>query len=285
MSGDAFQGLKAEDHFKVEAVREHYDQLSFFYRALWGEHIHHGYWENSDTPSLAQEKLVERLAALACIKPGSRVLDVGCGLGGSALWLARHLDCSVLGLNISPVQVSMATEKARVEGLDGRAEFRVFDANHLDLPTESFDVVWVIECSEHITDKAQFISDCARILKKGGTLALCAWLKSESLSSPGGERLVSDVCQGMLCPGLATMRDYTQWMRASGLQQLEASDITRHVKETWARCEEVVRRQEIKALIGAADERTRRFVDTFSLMREAFESGAMAYGMFAAVKV
>ena len=284
MSGDALEGLKAEGHFNVEAVREHYDRLSFFYRALWGEHIHHGYWENSETPSSAQEKLIERLATLACIKPGSRVLDVGCGLGGSSLWLARHLNCSVLGLNISTVQVSMAKEKARVEGLDGRAEFRVFDANHLDLPTESFDVIWVIECSEHITDKAQFISDCARVLKKGGTLALCAWLKSESLSSPGGEQLVSDVCQGMLCPGLATLQDYTQCMRASGLQLLEASDITQHVKETWTRCEEVVRRQEIKALIGAADERTRQFVDTFSLMREAFESGAMGYGMFAAVK-
>ena len=285
MSGDALQGLKAEDHFNVEAIREHYDRLSFFYRALWGEHLHHGYWENSETPSSAQEKLVERLAALACIKPGSCVLDVGCGLGGSALWLARHLDCSVLGLNISPVQVSMATEKARAEGLDGSAEFRVFDANHLDLPTESFDAVWVIECSEHIRDKARFISDSARVLKKGGALALCAWLKSEAFSSPSSEHLVADICRGMLCPGLATMQDYTRWMRASGLQLLKARDITPHVKETWARCEEVVGQQEIKALIGAADERTRRFVDAFSLMREAFGSRAMAYGMFAAVKV
>jgi tocopherol O-methyltransferase len=284
MSEEAFQELKAEDNFNPKAVQEHYDRLSFFYRALWGEHIHHGYWENSETPSSAQEQLVKRLAALAGIEPGARVLDVGCGLGGSALWLARNLNCSVLGLNISHVQVAMATEKARVEGLDGRAEFIVFDANHLDLPAESFDVVWVIECSEHITDKARFITDCARVLKKGGTLALCTWLRSESFPSPGGEQLVADVCQGMLCPGLATMQDYRRWMRASGLQLLEACDITRHVKETWARCEEVVRRQEIKALIGAADERTRRFVNAFPLMREAFESNVMAYGMFAAIK-
>jgi tocopherol O-methyltransferase len=97
MSGEALQELKAEDHFNMEAVREHYDRLSVFYRALWGEHIHHGYWEDVETPSTAQEKLIERLASLAGIKPGSRVLDVGCGLGGSALWLARHLGCSVLG--------------------------------------------------------------------------------------------------------------------------------------------------------------------------------------------
>ncbi len=88
----------------------------------------------------------------------------------------------------------------------------------------------------------------------------------------------------MLCPHLGSMRDYTLWMRAAGLEPLEALDITAHVKETWALAEEIVRQQEIRALIDAADEETRRFVNTFSLMSRAFESGAMAYGMFAAIK-
>lgn len=285
MSGEAPQELKAEDHFDAEAVREHYDRLSVFYRALWGEHLHHGYWENTETPSSAQVKLVERLASLAGIQPGARVLDVGCGLGGSALWLARNLGCSVLGLNISPVQVAMAAEKARAEGLDGRVEFKVSDANHLELPGESFDAVWVIECSEHLADKARFISNCARVLKRGGALALCAWLRAEPLASPGGEQLVADICRGMLCPGLASMQDYTRWMRASGLNPLKADDITRRVKETWALAEAIVRRQIIKALIGGADERTRRFVEAFALMGQAFERGAMAYGMFTAIKI
>lgn len=201
------------------------------------------------------------------------------------MWLARHLSCSVLGLNISPVQVAMATEKARDEGLDASTEFRVMDANQLELPGESFDAVWVVECSEHLTDKARFISDCSRVLSRGGTLALCAWLKAEPVNGPGGEQLVDDVCHAMLCPHLASMRDYRDWMRAAGLGSIEACDITRHVKETWVRCDEIVNRQEIRALIEGADEATRRFVDAFSLMRRAFESGAMAYGMFAAIKV
>lgn len=269
----------------MNAVRDHYDRLSVFYRALWGEHLHHGYWDSDETPAMAQEKLVERLATHAGIKQGARVLDVGCGLGGSALWLARNLGCSVLGLNISPVQVAMATEKARSDGLDGRVEFRVFDVTSLDLPGESFDVVWVIECSEHLPDKARFISDCARVLKGGGTLALCAWLRADPLTSPVAEQLVADICLGMLCPQLASLQDYTRWMRASGLDPREAEDITRHVKETWARGEAIVRQPDINALIGAADERTRRFAEAFALMREAFDRGAMAYGMFTALKI
>lgn len=284
MSLEEPQELKSEDYFNAEAVREHYDHLSVFYRAFWGEHIHHGYWENGETPRAAQEKLIERLAGLAGIKPGARVLDVGCGIGGSALWLARNLNCSVLGLNISPVQVAMAVEKARDEGLDGRAEFRVFDANDLGSLGESFDAVWVIECSEHLMHKERFISDCSAVLQRGGRLALCAWLRGESLNWPGGEQLVAEVCREMLCPHLGSMQDYLRWIRAAGLDPLEALDITRQVKETWTLVEAIVGRQEIRALIDTADDRTRRFVEAISLMRRAFDSGAMSYGMLAAIK-
>src|SRR5918998_649666 len=107
----------------IEAVRDHYDRLSVFYRALWGDHIHHGFWENNESPKVAQVKLIERLARRAGIVRGSRVLDVGCGVGGSTLWLARNLDCTVVGITISPVQAEMATEKARKEGLQKRARF------------------------------------------------------------------------------------------------------------------------------------------------------------------
>ncbi|MBA3765622.1 MAG: methyltransferase domain-containing protein [Acidobacteria bacterium] len=204
----------------MDLIRDHYDRLSVFYRALWGEHLHHGYWEDGESgshrgqpamgtqsPAAAQVKLVERLAERVGVLRGSRVLDVGCGLGGSSLWLAREFDCSVLGITISPVQAAMAREKASAEGLNGRVRFEVADANHLDLTPESFDVVWVIECSEHLTDKERFIAQCGRVLKPDGVLALCAWLATEKSDSPAHGHLVADVCRGMLCPQLVVHHD------------------------------------------------------------------------------
>lgn len=274
----------SENQFSVEAVRDHYDRLSAYYRALWGEHIHHGYWEDGESSSRAQEKLVERLASRARIPRGGRVLDVGCGVGGPALWLARNLRCSVLGLTISPVQARMAAERARAEGLSRLARFEVADANQLNFAAGSFDAVWVIECSEHLTDKARFVESCARALKPGGVLALCAWLRAERFALPGHARLVAEVCRGMLCPHLASMREYQGWMRDCGFAQIEAEDITRRVEQTWGRCAELVSRPEVRAALLATDGRTRRFVRAFAGIRRAYREGAMAYGMFTARK-
>ena len=273
-----------DEQLSVDLIRDHYDRISVFYRSLWGDHIHHGYWEDGESPAVAQVKLVEHLAERAGIPRGSRVLDVGCGVGGSSLWLARKFDCSVLGLTISPVQAAMATEMAGAEGLSDRVRFEVSDANHLDLAPESFDVVWVVECSEHLAYKARFIEGCARSLKPGGALALCAWLSADDPASTAHERLVRDVSRGMLCPHFASMSDYTSWMRESGFERIEAEDITRHVRETWTRCAALARRKEVRALLKVSDARTRRFVESFSAIQQAYDVGAMAYGMFTARK-
>lgn len=271
------------DHLDIDAVRDHYDRISVFYRALWGDHIHHGYWEHDESPEEAQVKLIEKLAGHARIPRGARVLDVGCGVGGSSLWLARHLDCTVTGVTISPVQAMMAAEQARREGLADRVSFEVSDASQLNATPESFDVVWVIECSEHLADKRSFISSCAQALKPGGVLALCAWLVSEQTSDEDAQ-LVARVCEGMLCPSLASLEDYSEWMRASGFEEIEARDITRNVARTWTRCATLLHRSEIKTLVRVSDERTRRFAAAFEAIDEAYTTGAMAYGLFTARK-
>jgi tocopherol O-methyltransferase len=267
-----------------DAIRIHYDRLAFYYRAFWGEHIHHGYWQGEESSAAAQVQLVARLAERAAIPEGARVLDVGCGFGGSALWLARHRSCNVLGITISPVQLRRASEQARAEGLQNRVRFLVMDANHLDLPPASFDVVWIIECSEHLADKPAFMQACARVLRPGGKLALCAWLATQA---PGPEQaqLIAEVCQGMLCPSLASRQEYVSWMRAAGFDDISAEDITRRVERTWTCCAAIVERPEMRALRWFMDEQTRAFIGSFAAIRRAYADGAMAYGMFTARKI
>lgn len=264
-------------------IREHYDQLSPLYRSFWGEHIHHGFWRNEETPAEAQLNLTHELARRAQIETGDRVLDVGCGLGGSALLLAQQYGCSVDGISISPKQVAAATKEAARRGLAQKATFTVEDANHLAADGSGYDVIWTIECSEHLFDKGRFIATAAQRLKPGGRLAICAWLAGENLDRQG-QRLVAEVCDGMLCPSLGTMHEYTEWIRTSGLAVTSAEDITRNVARTWDRCLPVLNFPLVKTILAAGSSRLHAFANSFTSIAEAYRTGAMAYGMIVAQK-
>lgn len=272
-----------EEQVETASIQAHYDRLSRLYKTFWGNHIHHGYWENTDSPAEAQVRLIERLSGLARVAPGARVLDVGCGLGGSSIWLAENLNGSVLGLTISPVQVEIASKLAARAGVGERVSFVVHDANRLEAvaPAGGFDLVWAIESTEHLQDKRAFIESAAECLRRGGTLAIGAWLVPDTFASALDERLARTVCQDMLCPSLASMNEYTRWMHAAGFGAIRTEDITRGVEQTWDHCMRIARRPEVRLLLGAFDGQTRRFVEAFDRMSEAYRTGAMAYGIFA----
>ncbi len=271
----------------VDRVRKHYDRLSFLYRMFWGEHLHHGYWNGGETAGRAQIQLMEQLAQRAEITQGANVLDIGCGVGGSALWLADQYECNVTGMTISPVQARMATaaaRKAKARGLRGTAAFEVKDANRWQPEPAGFDVVWIMESSEHFPDKKLFFARCAAALKPGGTLAVCAWLRRDGPMPPGEQKLVGTIAEAMMSASLDSLSSYRDWMRDAGLAVVAAEDITSHVEPTWAHCARIGRNPFVKFLVRFTDGPTRRFVQAFPLMQEAYASGAMAFGLFVAKK-
>ena len=77
-----------------EKIRNHYDLVSPYYLALWGEHLHHGYWIHGDEPKeKAQLQLIEHLARAANLPPDCQILDVGCGFGA---WVATGAAAAVV---------------------------------------------------------------------------------------------------------------------------------------------------------------------------------------------
>lgn len=278
--------MSTSTQFKVDInhIREHYDRLSFLYRLFWGEHLHHGYWNGDETVPRAQIQLMERLAERAGISRGATVLDIGCGLGGSAFWLARNFDCQVTGITISPVQATMASKKAKARGLSDRVRFQLSDANQWEPQPETFDMVWIMESSEHFPDKKRFFERCASALKPGGVLAVCAWLRRDGPMPENEQKLVATIAEAMLSASLDSLSDYQKWMRDSGLTVTAAEDITSHVKRTWEFCSSLADRHAMKFLVRFTGAPTRRFVASFPLMKQAYACGAMAFGLFVAKK-
>jgi tocopherol O-methyltransferase len=269
---------------KKQVIRNHYDISTLFYRLLWGPHIHHGYWEAEETPRVAQEQLTRRLANLASIKPESVVYDIGCGMGGSSIWLAQNLACTVTGVTLSPVQQKWASSTAALKRIKPRPTFRCADAELIEFPDESADIVWSIECTEHLFDKSKFFDRAARWLKPGGRFALLAWLAGDSPLTNQQTDQVLRVCEGMFCPSLGNQADYVSWFEQSGLKVIDTGIWTRQVEQTWEICRKRVERTGVRYLAKVLGQNHVLFLDHFDAILNAYKSGAMEYGYFVAEK-
>ena len=269
---------------KKQVIRNHYDISTLFYRLLWGPHIHHGYWEAEESPRVAQEQLTRRLARLASIETNSVVYDIGCGMGGSSIWLAQNLSCSVTGVTLSPVQQKWASSAAALKRIRPRPKFRCADAELIEFPYESADIVWSIECTEHLFDKPQFFNRAARWLKPGGRFALLAWLAGDSPLTNQQTDQVLRVCEGMFCPSLGNQADYVSWFEQSGLRVVDTGIWTRQVEQTWEICRKRVERTGVRYLAKVLGQNHVLFLDHFDAILNAYKSGAMEYGYFVAEK-
>jgi tocopherol O-methyltransferase len=263
------------------SIRHHYDLATPFYWLLWGPHIHHGLWEGEESPSQAQRHLLDRLATSAALKPGDRVLDVGCGMGGSAIELAARYGCSVTGVTLSPVQQNWARLTAGWQGVGRKVRFRCQDAERMTFPPATFDVVWNIECSEHFFDKPAFFRRAAAWLLPGGRMALCTWLAGEA---PETESAVQVVCEAFLCPSLGTADDYCNWLEAAGLALHTFGDLTPQVMRTWEICQRRVQATGLGLLAWLGGRQMRSFLARFATISNAYRTGVMRYGLFVAAK-
>jgi tocopherol O-methyltransferase len=156
------------------AVAAHYDDLDAFYREVWGDHVHHGYWATGrETPGEAANALVDLLADRLDLRPGLAVVDIGCGYGETARRLAATRGVDVTGLTVSAAQAAYAATKP---ASGGRVEIAVRDWLANGFPDACFDRAYAIESSEHMPDKQRFFDEAYRTLRPGGVFGIYAWL-------------------------------------------------------------------------------------------------------------
>ncbi|QDU49260.1 SAM-dependent methyltransferase [Gimesia panareensis] len=278
-----------------EVIRSHYNLSTLFYRLLWGRHIHHGLWDEEQShsedvrirhnaPAQAQQQLTETMAELIQIQNGEDLLDVGCGMGGSSIHLAKTFNCHVTGITLSPIQRRWAALEARYRGQARHTQFLCQDAETAEFPAESFDVIWSIECTEHLFDKQAFFQKAASWLRPGGRMIICAWLAGEQLDTDEAKQKVYDVCEGFFCPSLGSAVDYQSWMEQSGLEFQSFHNWTNRVSQTWEICQQRVEKTKVRWLAKLIDRNTVMFLDRFETILKAYETGAMQYGCFIARK-
>jgi SAM-dependent methyltransferase len=111
------------------------------------------------------------LAGMVDMEREAAVLDIGCGIGGTARHLAAEYGCHVTGIDLTPDYCTLACDLSARVGLEGRTSFRQGSALDLPWKDESFDIVWTEHVQMNISDKERFYREAARVLRKGGRFA------------------------------------------------------------------------------------------------------------------
>ena len=264
---------------------------------LWGEHIHLGHYGLPSDQRRHQRQdfravkaaFVEELArwsGLDQLPPGSRVLDVGCGIGGSSRFLARRYGLDVLGISISPAQIERARELTPPDLSDCR--FAVMDALDLDLPQGGFDAVWSVEAGPHMPDKQRYADELLRVLRPGGLLAVADWNRRDPAD---GEMTATErwVMRQLLeqwahpeFASIASLRRHLEQSRWSGGLTIETGDWTIATQPSWidSILEGLRRPSAILGLGPGAVVQGLRETPTLLLMDWAFRHGLMQFGVF-----
>lgn len=224
----------------VQQVSAYYDETWLDYRLLWLDPsnyaVHFGYWDaQTRGHSHSLLRMNEVLAEAVGIRPGQRVLDAGCGVGGSAIWLARTLKVEVVGITPVPSQVERARRFAAHRGVSDGVVFAEQDYTRTDFPDASFDVVWAIESVCHATEKEQFFREAHRVLRRGGRLGIVEYMRHRRPYAPGDEALLHSWLSGWAIPDIATPDEFLHFAASAGFHQLELTNIASQVEPSLRR--------------------------------------------------
>lgn len=224
-----------------DKVNRYYQATDKDYKNLWAGKedlaVHFGYYDEAVTKhSQSLVKMNEVLANLVQISPKDRILDAGCGYGGTALWLAKNFDCHVIGINIVPFQLKEARELAQKRKIADKVEFKREDFTKTSFPDQSFDIVWGHESIVHTDDKEAFVKEASRLLKTGGRLIIAEYmLKEDSPLNQDEKMTLKPWLEGWSMPNLITASDYKRMLLAASFNNIQIKDITKNVKPSVKR--------------------------------------------------
>jgi tocopherol O-methyltransferase len=219
------------------SIGRYFDQTQILYNLFWAPGaLHFGFWEE-DTATLAEAtRNTNRLVALRlAISGADRVLDAGCGTGGTSIHLAESCGATVVGINLSQLQVRCARHQSRLSLAAARVRFLQRDFVASGFAPASFTKVVAIESVVHAPSKTAFIHEAFRLLKPGGQLAvLDAFLRTPSLPEPEAG-FYRDILTGWHLGPIPTMDEFGEQLRAAGFVEVSCEDKTDAIRPSSRR--------------------------------------------------
>jgi geranyl diphosphate 2-C-methyltransferase len=239
----------------TEGVRRYYDRQQTDRNLLLGgafgivnHHFGIGDFDRSVAPDeLPQEVIAQRLHRLEMnqidvllermgeVRPEHRVLDAGCGRGGTALSIVERTGASVDGITISPYQHDFAAALARRRGLSARLRFQLMNYLELAFPDACFDHVLTNESTQYVLDVRDLVAGFARVLRPRGRYTCATWCANEEFE--GRNEFVEPI-NLHYGTSINSRRDYLEALEKHGFRSIEVDDRTEQAIPYWElRCQ------------------------------------------------
>jgi ubiquinone/menaquinone biosynthesis C-methylase UbiE len=222
----------------------------------------------------------DALARHAKINKSTHVLDLCCGLGGPARYLAYHHGCRVTGVDMNTDRLAGAVRLTERTKLQDRVLFHHANALQTGLADETFDVIVSQEAFCHIPDKKTLIAECVRLLKPGGRIVYTDILARNSMTNEIRSRLENE----MVFSELSTLEQYCHLLEEKSCQVVEVEDLS----DDWAQI--LIDRL---AMYRSLKEQTvssfglahfQKWDRTYSFFVDLYRSGELGGGRFVAHK-
>lgn len=225
--------------YSTDDVAEYYNHTQSHYVRWWNLKsslaLHYGIW-GSETRNFSESltNTNKLMMELAEVKQGEWILDAGCGVGGSAIFLASVKQARVTGITLSEKQCLFAQREAAEKGLSDKVTFHVMDYTKTNFDDETFDVVWACESVASAAEQNDFIAEAARVLKKGGRLVVSDYFLADQFESDK-ENLLNKWLSKWRISKLWSQRMFASALEANGFEHIRAVDYTDAIRRSSRR--------------------------------------------------